>query len=180
MKHLFVFAILAISLYACNNSSAPEQSTDAAAEEASTPAPAEFADAKYIEVGKNGLASLASKDIATWMNNFSDNAVYVWNNGDSLVGKPAIQDYWTKRMADVITEISFANDLWLPVKINQPQSVEAPGVWLLGWYQVTAKYSTGKTMTQWIHTAQHFDANDKIDRVIQYLDRASINAAMTK
>ena len=35
-------------------------------------------------------------------------------------------------------------------------------------------------MVQWIHTDQHFDANDKIDRVIQYLDRVPINAASKK
>ena len=35
-------------------------------------------------------------------------------------------------------------------------------------------------MIQSIHTVQHFDANDKIDRVVQYLDRVPINAAMAK
>jgi cyanophycinase-like exopeptidase len=50
----------------------------------------------------------------------------------------------------------------------------------MGWYQVTAKYKTGKSMTQWVHTDQHFDANDKIDRLIQYIDRAPINAAISK
>ena len=35
-------------------------------------------------------------------------------------------------------------------------------------------------MAQWIHTAIHFDANDKIDRVVQFLDRAPINAATKK
>jgi hypothetical protein len=44
----------------------------------------------------------------------------------------------------------------------------------------TAKYKTGKSMTQWIHTDLHFDANDKIDRVIMYLDRVPIAAAMSK
>lgn len=35
-------------------------------------------------------------------------------------------------------------------------------------------------MTQWIHTLMHFDANDKIDRVLQFLDTAPINAAAKK
>ena len=32
----------------------------------------------------------------------------------------------------------------------------------------------------WIHTDLHFNENDKIDRLIQYLDRAPINAALAK
>ena len=72
------------------------------------------------------------------------------------------------------------NQIWLPIKVNQPQSVEQPGTWVLGWYMVSAKYKNGKRMGQWIHTDMHFDANDKIDRLIQYLDRSLINAALKK
>jgi len=35
-------------------------------------------------------------------------------------------------------------------------------------------------MTQRIHTVYHFDANDKIDRVSQYIDWVPIKAAMAK
>jgi hypothetical protein len=35
-------------------------------------------------------------------------------------------------------------------------------------------------MTQGIHTVFHFDKNDKIDVVNQYLDRATIMEAMKK
>jgi hypothetical protein len=35
-------------------------------------------------------------------------------------------------------------------------------------------------MTQLIHTDMHFNDADKIDRVIQYLDRVPINAALAK
>jgi len=76
--------------------------------------------------------------------------------------------------------ITFSNAIWLPVKVNKPQSIEAPGVWLLSWYMINVKYKTGKRVVQWIHTDLHFDANDKIDRVIMYLDRAPINEATKK
>jgi hypothetical protein len=33
---------------------------------------------------------------------FADNAVYYWNSGDSLVGKPAIDKYWRNRRANVL------------------------------------------------------------------------------
>jgi hypothetical protein len=51
---------------------------------------------------------------------------------------------------------------------------------VIGWYKTTAKYKGGKSMTQWIHTDFHFDENDKIDEVNQYLDKSAINEAMKK
>ncbi len=179
MKKLLVLVFGTTLFIACNNEKSAETPATVTETKAST-APAEFADAKYAEIGKKGIAALSSGDVDGWMNGYADNAVYVWNNGDSIAGKPAITEYWKKRRTEVIDSISFSNEIWLPVKINKPQSVEGTGVWLLGWYQVNAKYKTGKRMMQWIHTDMHFDANDKIDRVIQYLDRSVINAAMAK
>ena len=181
MKKLLVLVFGTSLFIACNNEkSAEDKAATTTTETAKEAAPAEFADAKYAAIGKKGIAALSSGDVDGWMNGYADNAVYVWNNGDSIAGKSAITEYWKKRRTEVIDSISFSNDIWLPVKVNKPQSVEAPGVWLLGWYQVSAKYKTGKRMAQWIHTDMHFDANDKIDRVIQYIDRAPINAATAK
>jgi hypothetical protein len=53
------------------------------------------------------------------------------------------------------------------VKVNFPQKTEKAGVWLLGWYQIMVKYKTGKSMDQSSHIDCHFDANDKVDWVIQ-------------
>ena len=140
----------------------------------------EIADDKYSEIGKKYLADLEKGDMDSWMDIYADNAVYTWNSGDSLVGKPAIASYWKQRRANVIETITFKDDIWLPIMINEPQSVEAKGIWLLGWYKTTVKYRNGKEMTQWIHTDYHFDSNDKVDRIVQYIDRAAVNAAMPK
>jgi hypothetical protein len=159
----------------------PAATNDSAVTAPVTPQPTEIADQKYVDIGKAGNASLTSGNIDAWMNSFSDNAVYVWNNGDSLAGKPAITAYWKQRRGNVIDSISFSSDIWLAVKVNVPQQPQhLPGNWLLGWYLTKAKYKTGKSMAQWIHTAMHFDANDKIDRVVQFLDRVPINAAAKK
>lgn len=175
MKFLvpILFSLLILSC-AEKKSAEPESP---ASTETQPMAPAEFADPKYIEMGKKGLQALSSGDIAAWMNDFAENAVYRWNNGDSLVGKPAITEYWTNRRGNAISSITFTDQVWLPVKVNQPQAIESSGIWLLSWFKTTATYKTGKSMTQWIHTDYHFDSNDKIDQVIQYLDRVPINAA---
>lgn len=179
MKKMFLCAFGYALLLACNNQKPAEENNAVAA--TATPQATEFADSKYTEIGKRGIAALASGDVDTWMNDFADNAKYYWNNGDSLVGKAAIALYWKQRSTQVIDSMSFMSDMWLPVKINEPQQqVQTPGVWLLSWYQVRAKYKTGKSMTQWIHTDFHFDSSDKIDEVVQYLDRVPINAAASK
>ena len=176
---------LAISLFfACTSQKSEDKATTTDSAVAAAPAkplPTEIGDAKFVDIGKSGNANLSSGNIDAWMTSFADNAVYVWNNGDSLAGKPAITAYWKQRRGSVIDSISFSQDIWLAVKVNQPQqAVHLPGNWLLGWYLTQAKYKTGKRMAQWVHTAIHFDANDKIDRVVQFLDRAPINAASKK
>jgi hypothetical protein len=61
----------------------------------------EFADAKY-----EALDDLTKGDMDAWMAEFADNAVYYWNSGDSLVGKPAIDKYWRNRRANVFETIT--------------------------------------------------------------------------
>jgi hypothetical protein len=182
MKKAIAIAFATTLFFACSNEKTENKSEtkDSVAAAPATPPPAEFADAKYADIGNKGFNALSSGDIDGWMASFADNAVYLWNNGDSLAGKPAITAYWKKRRGEVIDSLTFKNQIWLPIKVNKPQSVEQAGIWLLGWHQVTAKYKTGKSMTQWMHTDIHFDASDKIDRVIQYMDHVPINAAAKK
>ncbi len=175
-KVLFAFCCSAIMI-ACNK----PQETTPAEQTPVEPPQAEFADPKYVDIGKQGIAALAAGDVDGWMASFADNARYYWNGGDSLVGKQAITDYWKDRRGNVIDKLEFNNDIWTPLKINKPQrGPDQVGVWLLCWYQVTSTYKNGGTMTQWVHTDLHFDANDKVDVVVQYIDRAPINAAASK
>ena len=113
------------------------------------------------------------------MSDFSDNAVFVWSAGDSLAGKEAIGNYWKDRWTG-LESITFSNDIWLPIQVNKPQSVEAPGLWLLGWYMFDEKFKNGKSVTQWAHDDLHIDSTGKVDRMIHYVDMAPIKAALAK
>jgi hypothetical protein len=181
MKKILIIASGCFILLACNN----EQKTDADTKMASTTdssaakPQSEFADAKYTELGKQQLSKFESGDIDAWVNGFADDAVYAWSAGDSLAGKKAISDYWKNRRMNVIDSIKFSNDIWLPIKVNTPQrGPDLPGVWLLSWYQVEAKYKNGKKLSFWVHNDFHYNDNDKVDRAVQYIDRAPINAAL--
>lgn len=177
MKKLFLLVLCASVFVGCKKETVAEPTAmEPAATE--TVAPMEFADAKYSEIGKKALEALSKGDVDAWMSNYADNAKYYWNSGDSLVGKPAIDKFWRDRRTNVIETIVFEKDIWLPIKVNEKGNIPMDGYWLLSWYKTTAKYKGGKSMTQWIHTTFHFDANDKIDMVHQYVDKAAINAAM--
>jgi ketosteroid isomerase-like protein len=177
MKKLFLFVLCASLFIGCKKEAAMESATTIK-DSTDKVAPVEFADAKYSDIGKKLLDDLSKGDMDAWMSNYADNAKYYWNSGDSLVGKPAIDKFWRERRTNVIETITFAKDIWLPLKVNEKGNIPMDGYWLLSWYQVTAKYKGGGTMTQWIHNTYHFDSNDKIDMVNQYLDRVAINAAL--
>ena len=169
-------------MLACNN----QQKTDADTKTASAtadsssakPQQAEFADAKFADIGKALLAQFENGNIDEWSKVFAGNAVWTWSAGDSLAGKEKIVEYWKKRRSDLIDSLKFTNDIWLPIKVNTPQrGPDLPGVWLLSWYQASVKYKQGKKLTFWVHTDFHFDSTDKIDRVIEYIDRDPLNKA---
>lgn len=167
--------------FACGEQKSGENAMvkTAATETPAKPEAVEFADPKFMDLGKQSMKLLADGKIDEWAEGFADNAVYMWSSGDSLVGKQTIRDYWNDRRAKVIETLSFANDIWLPIKVNQPQQgPDMPGVWLMNWEQVSVKYKNGKSLQFWVHHDFHYNDAGKIDRFIQYIDRAPINAAL--
>jgi hypothetical protein len=146
-----------------------------------TPSAYEFADQKYVDLAKQNLAQFEQGNIDAWLSAYADNAKYYWSGGDSLVGKQAITDYWKNRRANVIKNIKFSNDIWLPMKINTPQKgPDMPGNWVFSWYQVNVTYSNDKSLQFWTHTLIHYDAADKVDQTVQFIDFAPINKALGK
>lgn len=184
MKNQLVWALslFVLCMISCKPAEPKEEAVVVKKDTVMVTPPAELLDMKYAETVKSGMAALSRGDVAAYMTQFADNAVYNWNTGDSLAGKAAINDYWVKRRGTMIESLQFSEEIYLPVKVNKPQTAsEKPGIWVLSWYKVDAKYkTTGKSMTQFMHSVSHFDANNKIDQVVLYSDRASINAAMTK
>ena len=181
MKRLVIISIFSMVLLACNDSKTTADTVAVKDASDTQPKQSEFADAKYVDIGKQMMQKFESGDIDSWVDMYADNAVYRWSSGDSLAGKKAISDYWKNRRSNVIDSIHFSNDIWLPLKVNEPQKgPDLKGNWLLSWYQVNAQYKGGKKLMFWVHTDYHFDANDKIDVAIQYIDMAPIKAALMK
>jgi len=184
MKKMIGIFVCTVVLFACSDDKKTPE--DDASKMASEAAPAEMkdyelADNKYRDISKQGMDALAKGDVDAWLNNYADNAIFRWSGGDSLVGKTAIAAHWKKRRAEVIDSLSYSNEVWLPMKVNKSQAAtQLTGNYALLWNMVHAKYKNGKTMSQRMHMVFHFDANDKIDRTTQYIDRVPINAATAK
>jgi hypothetical protein len=182
MKNVFYALVGSAVLFSCAQPK-QEQQAEATPVVEAKPQPVDLADQKYVAMGKDATAGLASGDIAAWMKDFGDNARFYWSGGDSVIGKKAITDYWTDRRGKVIDKLVFSSGIWLPVKVNDPKYLggnATPGTWLLSWYDIEATYKNGAAVKFRAHTDMHFDANDKIDIALMYFDRAPINAALAK
>lgn len=181
MKNVVVICVCLAIAMGCTKpqEQAPEQAPEPVADAKSQTA--EFADSRYVEIGKKALAALNANDLDTFLSSFSENSRYYFSGGDSLIGKPAITSYWKDRFATLVDSASFYNDIWTPLKVNvSQQKSDIPGVWLLCWYQVSVKYKNGAKLSYWVHTDFHFDSSDKIDLTVLYMDRAPIIKALAK
>jgi hypothetical protein len=177
MRKVLILLLVPVLILSCQTRTAEGKEETANLSGSTADKAAEFADAKYTEIGRRHSIMFENGNIEGWAGMFADNAVLIWSGGDSLAGKKAIIDYWVNRRDKVVESIDLENDIWLPVKVNKSQQdQDVPGVWLLHWHQFTTKYKNGKTLTGWVHTDYHFNADDKIDRMVQYLDRAPIQA----
>jgi len=182
MKKVLTLAVICLYLTACS-SDKKEAATEAAAAEPAVaetpvkPAPAVILDMSLTEPVKQSLIAFTTGDIDGMTANYADNVRYGWSNGDSLIGKQAVKDYYTKRRA-LIDTISYSDYIFLPVQVNEAQSSYAPtGTWILYWTFAHVKYKNGKKLDFWLHQVNHYNESGKIDIASQYVDRGQIMAA---
>jgi len=182
MKQTIGFLLCAVIFAACSNdqsaASNTSTTTDSANNEMNEASGYEFGNDKYVQMAKQIMQDLSSGNIDSYLSAYADNAIYRFSGGDSLNGKQAITDYWKKRRSEVIDSLSYSSEAWLPIKVNTPMYTgQLTGNYALTWNMVTAKYKSGKSMSQRMHMVFHFDNNDKVDRVTQYLDSVPVLAA---
>jgi hypothetical protein len=181
MRKILLGTICLFMLAACEDATEEKTGPTAiAGESTKTPPPVEFADQKFVDMGKKAWEQFAAGNIDGWASTFADNIKFRWSAGDSLTGKAEVVKYWKDRRANVIESIEVANDIWLPLKVNEPQSTESKGTWLLNWHKVKATYKNKESLTFWVHIDMHYNNEGQVDEVIQYIDRAPIVTALAK
>ena len=182
MKQTIGFLLCVVIFVACSNDQTTADSStttmDSASTEVNTARDYEFGDDKYVQMAKQTMQDLSSGNIDSYLSVYADNAIYRFSGGDSLNGKQAITDYWKKRRLEVIDSLSYSGEVWLPINVSKPMTPnQLTGNYALTCNMVHAKYKSGKSMSQRMHMVFHFDNNDKVDRVTQYLDRVPVLAA---
>ena len=178
MKKVIPFAAVCLWLLSCNSDSAADKTGRNGMDTATTNSIAgiSIANRDFREIGRTHLGAFARADIDGWLDVFADNAVFIWNNKDSLTGKDAIAAYWRNRWSK-LDSISFSNQTWLPIELEGAEIMQQQGTWVLGWYQFDASYKGNIKVTQWAHDAIHLNANDKVDRLIHFVDMGPIMRA---
>ena len=173
MKKLLLAACAISVFWAC---STPESKPATSPEPVATKKPpVEYGDTTLVELCKKSMMAMAAGDIDGFTANIGDSAIYHFNNFDSLVGKPAITNFWKDRRKNVIDKMAFTEDIWLPIKNN------ADGTnWVFYWTTVDATYKTGKSMKQRMHFDYHFAKSGKIDLIYHYRDQLAIDKASKK
>lgn len=182
MRKILLSMMTFVVVVSCGEDKKEKEADNTLVKSAATdakPIQSEFADAKYTAMGKAMMKQFTDGNLDAWGESLADNVVYQYSSGDSIAGKQAVVNYWKDRRAKVVQSTEMSNDIWLPIKVNQPQKgPDAPGVWLLNWAQVKATYRNGKVLQFWVHQDLHFNDQNKVDRVVMYMDRAPINSAL--
>ncbi|MEP7254287.1 MAG: hypothetical protein ABI666_00855 [Ferruginibacter sp.] len=181
MKKIMTFFIISAFLVACNNEKKDETpaAADTKAATATGKAPVELImDSNFVNQSKAAFTAFENKDVNGYTAAMDDKVMFRWSGGDSLVGKQAVQDYYTGRF-NIIETIKFSDHIFLPVMANVSPNggATATGKWMLSWYKTDVKYKNGKAITFWAHNAQHFNDAGKMDQMVQYIDRHPIMEA---
>lgn len=178
MKKILFAAIISACLIACNDEKKEEPGSTAATPTADTKKTGdEILAMSEADDAKNSLLAFAKGDVNGMTAHYDDNAKYFWSNGDSLVGKKAIQDYYNGRWK-VIDSVKVIDQVVLPVKVNTSQAPKhALGKWVLVWSEIQVKYKNGKTIGFWTHADYHYNNAGKVDVGIQYIDMHQIKEA---
>lgn len=183
MKKIFLWMIVSACFLACNNEKKEEAKP--AASDAATPATAasdkkpavELLDTSAADIIKKSMAAFEKLDVAGLTDMYTDDAHFYFSGGDSLIGKQAIQQYYTGRVK-LIETIKFSEQIYLPIMANEsPNGTTSAGKWLLIWSRTDVKYKNGKALNFWVHTAYHVNDAGKIDHTAQYIDRLPIQQA---
>lgn len=181
MKKLLFGVFISAFIISCNDEKKEEKpaaTEPTATSETKKPAATEILDLSEADGIKAGFAALAKGDVDAMTAGYDDNVRYLWSGGDSAIGKKAVMDYWNGRLK-LIDSLNFSEVILLPIKINESQSPKyaTVGKWVLAWNFSHVKYKNGKTLHFWVHTDYHYNDAGKVDAVVQYIDRAPINAA---
>lgn len=174
MRKTILFALVAIGcLNSCNDKPADKPAGEVEKKTASM----ELLPMVVTEPIKAAFEAFSKKDVDGFTAGLAEDVRYFWSSGDSLIGKQAVKDYYSRRFA-LLDTITFTDHIFVPLQMYEPQSPNVPtGKWILHWANAHATYKNGKHINFWVHQVNHYNEAGMIDYQDQYLDRSQIAAA---
>jgi len=176
MRKIFILAASCMIFFACSNKKDDKKKEEGTTTTTDGKKPAtELLAVSEGDLVKRSFDAFAKGDIDGMTADFDDNIRYTWSNGDSLIGKQAVKDYYKGRW-NLIQSISFSNHIILPLQVNESQQPEVapPGKWVLYWQMSDVTYKNGKNIKFWSHSVNHLNDAGKIDFAGLYMDRHPI------
>ncbi len=175
MKKIPAIAIALFLLSACNSGtdSKPVEN-EAPAANSERPTATDAANSIVLPPSstdgvKKAIEAYASGDISAFTADMDENIKFYYPApGDSLVGKKAVSDFYTKRRA-MADSIQVVNPIYLGIR-NSTNPAVAQGDWLMAWYTYAIKYKNGKRIGLPIHVVQHLNSAGKVDIMAMYYD----------
>jgi hypothetical protein len=175
MKKISAIAFALLILSACNSANETKsETTETPAVSTDVPTAADASGSIVLPPSstdgvKKSIEAYAAGDLAAFTENMDENIKFYYPGpGDSLVGKKAVLDFYTKRRA-VADSIQVVNPVYLGIRNTTNQAV-AQGDWLMSWYTFAIKYKNGKRIGLPIHTVQHLNGAGKVDIMAMYYD----------
>jgi hypothetical protein len=173
-KTIAIIAISAFFLLSCNNSTneaLPEKAPEV------TPAIAVLDSTASAELERS-IQAFAKGDVNGFTANMDDNIRFYYPGaGDSLMGRNAVNTYYTDRWK-LIDSIRIVNPVYLSVNVNR--GPVTPGKWLMAWYSFRINYKSGNGVFLPIHTVAHTNAAGKTDILYMYYDMHKVMMAQRK
>ena len=177
MKKFFFILPALVLFFSCGQKQAAVEVAESAIQEPEEVPGIVLTNEKYVPECKAAMAAMSQGDMAGFTALMSEDVVYVFNYGDSLVGKSAVEEWWANRFETDLDKVTFSNEVWMSVDAVQPTYDVEPGDYVMAWFMVNGQYKTGNSMNQFIHIVYHFNSAGKADRITQFLDRVPIMIA---
>lgn len=139
----------------------------------------EVAPQEYADLAQKTLDLLTAFDLETWKEYLADDVVWYWPDGSSetrhtISGKEELMAWWKNWKETTGASMSFANNTFLPLKVNKPSNYyKLVGTGVLAYTDITISMQD-KTTSVRQHMVFMFDENKKINHVLLYYDRTGI------
>lgn len=139
----------------------------------------EVASEEYSDLTLKTLDLLSKFDLETWKESLADDIVWYWPDGNSetrhsIEGKDKLIAWWKNWKETTGGQLSFANNTFLPIKVNKPSNYyKLVGTGVIAYTDLTITIGDKSTSVRQ-NMVFMFNDDKKISHALLYYDRTGI------